>query len=41
MIVHVGEAFDIMQEGAFKFFGKGADYYEEPMSLAAGSVIFR
>ncbi|KAG2744634.1 squalene epoxidase [Suillus brevipes Sb2] len=31
-----GEAFDIMQEGAFKFFGKGAEYYEEPMSLAAG-----
>lgn len=31
-----GEAFDIMQEGAFKFFGKGAEYSKEPMSLAAG-----
>jgi len=31
-----GEAFDIMQEGAFKFFGKGAKYSDEPMSLAAG-----
>ncbi|KAG1836926.1 squalene epoxidase-domain-containing protein [Suillus tomentosus] len=31
-----GEAFDIMQEGAFKFFGKGAKYSNEPMSLAAG-----
>jgi hypothetical protein len=39
--IYAGEAFDIMQEGAFKFFGKGAEYYEEPMSLAAGSVIFQ
>jgi squalene monooxygenase len=31
-----GEAFNIMQEGAFKFFGKGAEYSNEPMSLAAG-----
>ncbi|KAG2132898.1 squalene epoxidase-domain-containing protein [Suillus bovinus] len=31
-----GEAFDIMQEGAFKFFGKGPEYSEGPMSLAAG-----
>ncbi|KAG1836885.1 squalene epoxidase-domain-containing protein [Suillus subalutaceus] len=31
-----GEAFDIMQEGAFKYFGKGAEYADEPMSLAAG-----
>jgi squalene monooxygenase len=31
-----GEAFDIMQEGAFKFFGQGAKYSDEPMSLAAG-----
>ncbi|KAG2104353.1 squalene epoxidase-domain-containing protein [Suillus discolor] len=31
-----GEAFDIMQEGAFKFYGKGAKYSDEPMSLAAG-----
>ncbi|KAG1774336.1 squalene epoxidase-domain-containing protein [Suillus placidus] len=31
-----GEVFDIMQEGALKFFGKGAEYSEEPMSLAAG-----
>ncbi|KAG2143751.1 squalene epoxidase-domain-containing protein [Suillus bovinus] len=31
-----GEAFDIMQDGAFKFFGKGPEYSEAPMSLAAG-----
>ncbi|KAG2057412.1 squalene epoxidase-like protein [Suillus hirtellus] len=31
-----GEAFDIMQVGAFKFFGKGPEYSEMPMSLAAG-----
>ncbi|KAG2046908.1 squalene epoxidase [Suillus hirtellus] len=31
-----GEAFDIMQDGAFKFFGKGPEYSEEPMALAAG-----
>ncbi|KAG0704556.1 hypothetical protein DFH29DRAFT_997458 [Suillus ampliporus] len=30
-----GEAFDIMQEGALKF-GKGAEYVDDPISLAAG-----
>ncbi|KAG1886535.1 squalene epoxidase-domain-containing protein [Suillus subluteus] len=36
MFAAEGEAFDIMQEGAFKYFGKGAKYAEEPISLAAG-----
>ncbi|KAG2031883.1 squalene epoxidase-like protein [Suillus americanus] len=31
-----GEAFEILQDGAFKFIGQGPEYSEAPMSLAAG-----
>jgi squalene monooxygenase len=31
-----GEAFEILQLGAFKFFGKGPEYSAEPMGLASG-----
>ncbi|KAG1887515.1 uncharacterized protein F5891DRAFT_1077702 [Suillus fuscotomentosus] len=34
-----GEAFDIMQEGTFKFYGKDVKYSHEPMSLLAAGIL--
>ncbi|KAG2352519.1 squalene monooxygenase [Suillus spraguei] len=36
-----GEALNIMQEGAFKFFGKGAQYSEQPMITHSPSLLTR
>ncbi|KAG1896592.1 squalene epoxidase-domain-containing protein [Suillus fuscotomentosus] len=35
-----GEAFDIMQEGAFKFYGKGAKILKSPSLLARNSITY-
>ncbi|KAG2093734.1 squalene epoxidase-domain-containing protein [Suillus discolor] len=34
-----GEAFDTMQEGAFKFYRKGAEYSDQPVSLLAAGIL--